>query len=86
RGLGPRERAWQSDRLRYRELTAPLAAGRSVVFGDSTGLLHFVSREDGAPLNRLTVDGSAIVAAPVLAANTVVVVTRNGGVVGYRPE
>lgn len=80
------ERAWQSDRLRYRELTAPLAAGRSVVFGDSTGLLHFVSREDGAPLNRLTVDGSAIVAAPVLAANTVVVVTRNGGVFGYRPE
>jgi len=80
------ERAWQSDRLKYRELTAPLAAGRSVVFGDSTGLLHFVSREDGAPLNRLSVDGSAIVAAPVLAANTVVVVTRNGGVFGYRPE
>ena len=80
------ERAWQSDRLKYRELTAPLAAGRSVIFGDSTGLLHFVSREDGAPLNRLTVDGSAIAAAPVLAANTVVVVTRNGGVFGYRPE
>lgn len=80
------ERAWQSDRLKYRDLTAPLAAGRSVVFGDSTGLLHFVSREDGAPLNRLTVDGSAIAAAPVLAANTVVVVTRNGGVFGYRPE
>ncbi len=80
------ERAWQSDRLKYRELTAPLAAGRSVIFGDSTGLLHFVSREDGAPLNRLTVDGSAIAATPVLAANTVVVVTRNGGVFGYRPE
>ncbi|MGJ7495867.1 outer membrane protein assembly factor BamB [Variovorax sp. RT4R15] len=80
------ERAWQSDRLKNRELTAPLAVGRSVIFGDSTGLLHFVSREDGAPLNRLSVDGSAIVAAPVLAANTVVVVTRNGGVFGYRPE
>lgn len=80
------ERAWQSDRLKYRDLTAPLAAGRSVIFGDSTGLLHFISRDDGAPLNRLTVDGSAIAAAPVLAANTVVVVTRNGGVFGYRPE
>ncbi|MDM0057038.1 outer membrane protein assembly factor BamB [Variovorax fucosicus] len=80
------ERAWQTDRLKYRELTAPLAAGRSVIFGDSSGLLHFVSREDGAPLNRLSVDGSAIAAAPVLAANTVVVVTRNGGVFGYRPE
>lgn len=80
------ERAWQSDRLKLRELTAPLAVGRAVVFGDSTGLLHFVSREDGAPLNRVSVDGSPIAASPVLAANTVVVVTRNGGVFGYRPE
>ncbi len=80
------ERAWQSDRFKYRDLTAPLALGRSVIFGDSSGLLHFVSRDDGAPLNRLSPDGSAIAATPVLAANTVVVVTRNGGVFGYRPE
>ncbi|WP_213953985.1 MULTISPECIES: outer membrane protein assembly factor BamB [unclassified Variovorax] len=80
------ERAWQSDRLKYRDLTAPLVVGRSIVIGDGTGLLHFVSREDGAPLNRLSVDGSAIAATPVVAANTVVVVTRNGGVFGFRPE
>ncbi|MEJ8858718.1 outer membrane protein assembly factor BamB [Variovorax robiniae] len=80
------ERAWQSDRLKYRDLTAPLVVGRSIVIGDRAGLLHFVSREDGAPLNRLTPDGSAIAATPVVAANTVVVVTRNGGVFGYRPE
>ncbi|AMM23058.1 outer membrane protein assembly factor BamB [Variovorax sp. PAMC 28711] len=80
------ERAWLNERLKYRTLTAPLSAGRSVILGDSTGLLHFLSREDGSPLNRLSVDGSAIVATPVLSGNTVVVVTRNGGVVGYRPE
>jgi outer membrane assembly lipoprotein YfgL len=80
------ERAWQIDRFRYRTLTAPLAVGRSLVIGDSTGLVHVISREDGAPLNRLTPDGSAIAAAPVLSGNTVVVVTRNGGVFGYRPE
>ena len=78
--------AWQTDRLKYRDLTAPLAVGRSVIVGDSTGLLHFVSREDGSALNRVTPDGSAIVTAPVLSGNTVVVVTRNGGVFGYRPE
>ncbi|MDM0105662.1 outer membrane protein assembly factor BamB [Variovorax sp. J22R24] len=81
------ERAWQqADLLKYRMLTAPLAVGRSLIIGDSTGLVHVLSREDGSPLNRLTPDGSAIVATPVLAGNTVVVVTRNGGVFGYRPE
>ena len=77
---------WVSDSLRYRTLSAPLAVGRSVVLGDSTGLVHMLSREDGSPLNRLATDGSAIVAVPVLAGNTVVVVTRNGGVFGFRPE
>lgn len=80
------ERAWTTDRLQYRTLTAPLALGRSVVIGDSTGLVHLLSREDGTPLNRLTTDGSAIVAAPVLAGGTLVVVTKNGGVFGYAPE
>ncbi|HKB52961.1 MAG TPA: outer membrane protein assembly factor BamB [Ramlibacter sp.] len=80
------ERAWESDRLRYRTLTAPLALGRSVVIGDDTGLVHMLSRSDGSPLNRLTPDGSAIMAAPVVAGNTLVVLTRNGGVFGYVPE
>jgi outer membrane protein assembly factor BamB len=80
------ERAWESDRFKYRTLTAPLAVGRSLIIGDSSGLVHLISRDDGAPLNRLTPDGSAIAATPVLSGNTVVVVTRNGGVFGYRPE
>ncbi|MDM0020373.1 outer membrane protein assembly factor BamB [Variovorax saccharolyticus] len=81
------ERAWQqADLLKYRILTAPLAVGRSLIIGDTTGLVHVLSRDDGKPLNRLTPDGSAIAATPVLAGNTVVVVTRNGGVFGYRPE
>lgn len=77
------ERAWVSDKLQYRGLTAPLAWGRSVVIGDSTGLVHMLSREDGSLLNRLTTDGSAIAAAPVAAGNTLVIVTRNGGIHGF---
>jgi outer membrane protein assembly factor BamB len=80
------EKAWTSDRLQYRDLTAPLALGRSVVVGDSAGLVHLVSREDGSSLNRLATDGTAIVAAPVLAGNTLVVVTRSGGVYGFVPR
>ena len=80
------DRAWVSERLRYRGLTAPLSLGRSVVVGDATGLVHMLSREDGSPLNRLTTDGSPIMAAPVVAGNTLVVLTRSGGVYGFVPE
>ena len=56
------------------------------MIGDSTGLVHLLSREDGTPLNRLSTDGSPIAAAPLLAGGTLVVITRNGGVFGYAPE
>lgn len=80
------KRAWSTERLKFRHLTAPLLLGRSVVVGDASGLVHLLSREDGAPLNRLTTDGSGIAAAPVVAGNTLVVVTRKGGVYGFRPD
>lgn len=80
------ERTWTTDGLRHRSLTAPLVVGRSLAIGDFAGFVHFLSREDGAALNRLTTDGSAIVAAPVMAGNTLIAVTRNGGVYGFVPE
>jgi hypothetical protein len=78
--------AWESDRLRYRELTLPLDTGRSLAIGDESGLIHFLSRSDGSILTRIATDGSAIKTAPVLVSGTMVVVTRNGGVFGFLPE
>jgi outer membrane protein assembly factor BamB len=80
------ERIWSVERLRFRGLSAPLAIGRSVAVGDAQGYVHFLSRQDGALLGRTATDGSAIVAAPVLVGDTLVVVTRNGGVFGFRPD
>ena len=80
------ERVWSMEQLRYRDLSAPVVAGQSVVVGDGAGLLHFLSRDKGSPQTRLSTDGSAIVAAPVWTGNTVVVVTRNGNIFGFRPE
>lgn len=80
------ESLWNTDRLRYRDVTAPLVAGRSLALGDFQGFVHFLSRKDGSLLNRLATDGSAVVTAPVLAAGTVVVVTSAGGVFGFAPE
>ncbi|MFM8610490.1 MAG: outer membrane protein assembly factor BamB [Burkholderiaceae bacterium] len=77
---------WTSERLRWRQLSGPLALGRSVVVGDANGFVHLMSREDGSPLNRLTTDGSAVVATPVVAGQTLVVVTRSGGVFGFTPD
>jgi outer membrane protein assembly factor BamB len=78
--------AWSSEQLRHRGISTPLAVGRSVVVGDASGLVHWLSREDGALLNRMATDGSAVVSGPVLAEGTLVVVTRQGGIFGFKPE
>ena len=80
------QRAWTTERLLHRGVSAPLALGRSVVVGDSFGFVHMLNREDGTLLTRLSTDGSAIAAAPVSAGNSLVVVTRNGGIFGFVPQ
>ena len=80
------EAAWSLDRLKYRDLTAPLAVGRVVAVGDGNGLLHLLSREDGSEMTRLSTDGSAVVGAPMLAGQSLVVQTRKGGVYAWRPQ
>lgn len=77
---------WHNDQLRNRALGMPLALGRSVVFGDFDGYVHFLSREDGEFIARVRPGSSAITAAPVVAGNTLVVQTRSGDVYGYIPE
>jgi outer membrane protein assembly factor BamB len=80
------ERLWTSERLRFRNLSGPILVGRSIVIGDESGTLHFLSRQDGAPLNRIPTDGSPIVSTPVLAGQTLIVVTQRGGIFGFKPE
>jgi outer membrane protein assembly factor BamB len=80
------DRAWTSELLLHRGLSAPLMLGRSVIVGDASGFVHLLSREDCKLLNRLATVGSAIAAPPVTAANTMVVITRNGGIFGFVPE
>jgi hypothetical protein len=63
-----------------------MVAGRSVVLGDSQGYLHFLSREDGATLARVTTDNSGILLAPLMSGTTLIAVTRNGGIYGFRPK
>lgn len=78
--------AWTTERLRHRGLSAPLAAGSTVIFGDVEGWLHFLGRDKGETLLRLRTDGSPIVAPLVRSQITVLAVTRKGGVFAFRPE
>ena len=79
------ERLWSTERLQYRTLIAPVVVGRSIAVGDSTGLVHLLSREDGSPLTRLSTDGSAVVVS-ALAGKMLIVVTRNGGIFGFSSQ
>lgn len=78
--------AWASEKFMHRGLSTPLSVGRTVVFGDSEGYVHFLSREDGQPLLRIATDGDAIIGAPVRSGSTIVVLTAGGSVYAFRPE
>jgi outer membrane protein assembly factor BamB len=80
------ERLWVKESFRFRQLASPLLIGNTLVVADGFGFVHFLNPEDGAALNRLTTDGSAIKVAPVLAGQNVLVVTERGGIFAFRRE
>ena len=80
------QKVWSQDKLLNRDLTAPLALGRSVVVGDAFGFMHLLSREDGSLMARLQTDGSPVVSTPALAGETLLALTRNGNLYAWRPQ
>jgi outer membrane protein assembly factor BamB len=78
--------AWSSEKFLYRGLSGAMAVGPVVVFGDSEGFVHFLSTATGDSQLRLPTDGSAVVGAPVLAGNTLLVTTQGGGLYAFRPN
>ena len=77
---------WTQEALRFRGLSLPLLWGSALVVGDQDGWVHALSPQDGQALQRIGTDGSAVTGRPVAAGQTLVVVTRTGGVFGFRPE
>lgn len=74
---------WRVDRLTYRNLSAPALWGNRVVVGDYDGYLHVLAADDGRTLARTELD-SALVAAPVVVDQTLLVVTRKGTLYALR--
>lgn len=78
--------SWTNSQMKYRNLSAPLLVGRTVAVGDYQGYISFLSAKDGSIVGRVSTDGSAIQAAPVVVGKTMVVITAKGGVYGFVPD
>jgi outer membrane assembly lipoprotein YfgL len=78
------ERLWDTERLKYRVLSAPLVTPRGVLVADNGGWLYLLSLADGALLNRIKLDSEELASAPVFAGGRYVVVTREGRVTGLQ--
>ena len=77
---------WRNKQLANRRLSAPVSFGRAVAVGDAQGYVHFLSREDGSFLARVSTDGSPIISAPLVADTQVIFQTQSGTVVALAIE
>lgn len=80
------EVAWSHERFINRGLSGPAGFGKTVVFGDSEGYVHFLARDSGQTLLRLPTGGSPVVGTPARSGSTLLVTTRGGGLYAFRLE
>ena len=75
---------WKQDKLRLRNLSAPLALGPEIVVADIQGYVHFLARDSGAFVGRVATDGSPVSTNPVTLPNGgFLIQTRNGGLYAF---
>jgi outer membrane protein assembly factor BamB len=78
---------WKQDKLRLRNLSAPLALGREIVVADIQGYVHFLARDTGAFVGRVATDGSPVGTNPVMLPNGgFLIQTRNGGLYAFNAQ
>jgi len=78
---------WKQDKLRLRNLSAPLPLGRVIVVADIQGYVHFLARESGAFVGRIATDGSPVSTNPVLLPDGAFLIqTRKGGLYAFSTQ
>lgn len=78
---------WKQDKLRLRNLSAPLPLGREIVVADIEGYVHFLARESGAFVGRVATDGGPVSTNPVpLADGGFLIQTRKGGLYAFSTQ
>jgi outer membrane protein assembly factor BamB len=71
---------WKQDKLFMRRVTAPVPLRGLIAVADVQGVVHFLSRDDGSFVARLTTDGSPVIAPLQSLGSLLLVQTSNGGV------
>lgn len=74
---------WTNDRFKYRSISTPLSWQRAIVVGDYQGYLHFLGREDGVEIGRLSTNGPIRVPlqlADAIAPGSLLAQTTAGGI------
>jgi len=79
------DRVWDTDRLKYRDLTGPLLTSKGIVIGDSGGWLYLLSVADGSLINRVQTSSDGLASTPTaLAEGGFAVLTRDGLLQAYQ--
>lgn len=71
---------WKQDKLFLRRVSAPVPLRGLIAVADVQGVVHFLSRDDGSFVARLTTDGSPVIAPLQTLGSLLLVQTSNGGV------
>lgn len=70
---------WRQDKLKYRNISAPVALPMGLVVGDGEGFVHVLDRDTGEFISRMNVAGGGVMSIlPALGPNTVLLQTRGG--------
>ena len=77
---------WKQDKLFLRKVTAPVARRGFVAVADAEGIVHFLKRDDGSFVARLTTDGSPVVAPLQSLGANILIQTSKGGVFAIEAE
>ena len=78
------ERVWDTERLKYRTLSAPLVTPRGVLLADNASGLYVLSLANGELLNRVKFDGEELVTLAPTGGDRYVLVSREGRVSGLQ--
>ena len=74
---------WKNDKLAYRSLSSPVSFGQAVAVADYVGYIHFLSREDGGFLARVSTDGSPVLGSPIVVGANVIFQTKAGNLIAF---
>ena len=79
------DRLWDTDRLKYRDLSQPLWTAKGTVITDEGGWIYVLSNKDGSLLNRLQTPAPGFASAATATDNGgFVVLGRNGLLLSYQ--